>query len=71
MTKNDRTNRCENCQFVNNDSGTPGWYSCRRYAPRPPLNGEIDMHMKGGMMTCWPGVNADDWCGEYQAKASA
>jgi hypothetical protein len=65
--------KCENCKFANHDCGPKegGGYSCRRHAPRPRLNGEIDVQMLGGMMICWPGVHPEDWCGEYQPKASA
>ena len=32
-------------------------FQCRRHAPRPSANENIE--------TFWPAVNDDDWCGEW------
>lgn len=60
--------KCTSCRFAKEEFSHPGGksYSCRRHAPHPPLNGEIDVHMPGCMMVCWPFVNSDDWCGEFE-----
>ena len=64
-----RDDRCENCEFSGGRYSAPDrdvaaeTLKCRRRAPIAT----------GGMMaptmTIWPAVVADDWCGEFVARA--
>jgi|GEM_PF-609111 len=55
------TTTCQTCRFWNDCLYGRG--GCRRYAPRPFVDGE-----KG--MTLWPFTESDDWCGEHQPIAA-
>lgn len=55
---------CETCRYFVTKPLRPG--SCRRYPPTPfGYTEEL-----GGKNICdFPTVLAEDWCGEYEAKA--
>lgn len=60
---------CASCRyFVGEDVGV-----CRRYAPRPKIVMEDPSRQTAGPLdhswwAVWPGVAADDFCGEWRGK---
>ena len=64
---------CDNCRYFETASkdGYEGF--CRRYAPRPNVvqHRKSDDEDVDGILTTWPVVYADDWCGEHAAKEAA
>lgn len=53
------TESCRNCHFLQPDYCTNGGY-CHR---RAPIIVQIE---NGNLMTMWPKVGPDDWCGEFE-----
>jgi hypothetical protein len=54
------TGFCDACLFFDHDDGeTNGW--CHRHAPRPFVVANLGVRM----VTKWPRVDADDWCGDH------
>lgn len=55
--------QCKTCRFYDEADNYAGW--CKRSAPRAFLvstnMAEEEIDKRGW----WPGVEADDWCGEY------
>lgn len=56
---------CEGCKFFGGVS-SDGYGLCRRHAPVVVPGDEEAVRT-----SMWPTVHFADWCGEYQAKASA
>ena len=55
--------QCSDCRFFTpmGDRYAPEepWGECRKYAPKL---------LAGSSGSSWPSVDADDWCGEYEAE---
>lgn len=60
-TERQRVEKCESCRYwvVFPDSSNYG--NCCRYAPVVGLP-DVDQ----SVLTVWPNVGWDDWCGEYK-----
>jgi hypothetical protein len=57
---------CVGCRFANCFApevvGQPFRIYCHRYAPRPVMDNPSPIPF-------WPGVQPDEWCGEYERRA--
>ena len=58
--------RCRTCRFWMEWSAISG--SCRRVAPAPVVKRSRYESQDGDLV--WPRTDAEDWCGEWQERAS-
>jgi len=59
--------RCDECKWWESSVGEEGF--CRRNAPIPMGVFDKSAFAHGEIRGMWPMSNADDWCGEFQAKS--
>lgn len=67
---------CSNCDFFHTDRtprpGTMARGQCRSYPPvaiaNPRPTATEGSRTETLVLSRWPVVNADDWCGEFSAK---
>jgi len=71
--------QCSTCQFYNGDHGAS---NCLRYPPQiisvPPKSveqhdacGRFVGNIKYDLLSKFPAIEPDDWCGEYQPEKKA
>src|SRR5579859_3335301 len=59
------TRFCDSCRFFRTYSVDAYLGECRRYAPRPCLEGDPGASAPSAG---WPKVSAEDWCGEHEPR---
>jgi hypothetical protein len=65
----ERFGRCDRCIFAEADGG--GGYFCLAHAPRVlaiPTPANLPNPPPVTVLTYWPRVTADQWCGDFDPK---
>ena len=77
MTSEPMVFNCDGCMAFKRNPDDESVGECRRHAPSPmvihvkePPEVEDDGRLKGGRLTIWPGVVADESCCEFIPNAT-
>lgn len=56
---------CKNCRFYCENPVSVDFSTCNRHSPKPrTINEDSDLH--SDIVSVWPRVLPDDWCGEFE-----